>query len=414
MTRRARVHDLYERPLDGEAIQRSSFAAIDREIGPGVYSADEWEIVRRLIHTTADLSLPGLVRFSSNAISSACEALTRGRTIVVDSNMVRAGLSLAHLRTAAAGYESASIRCGVADAEVIEAARRSGLPRALFAIRQLRPLLGGAIVLFGNSPVGLLELNRMILEEALRPAVVIGMPVGFVHVEESKEELVTLPVPWIVVAGRRGGSPLAVAAVHALCGLTARRRAVSEDAMAPTPDIGTPVLREAIILLGHGSRVPQASDSMRLAAAKLRTRLGGLPVEVCFMSRLGPHLPETFERCVAEGVRRLIVIPYFLHGGLHIQLDIPEMLQACAAAHPEVQVVLGDRLGYDDLLVDLLERRILAARTLPDIRTLVLPPRDRYPVPTGQDEFVPMPPEMAVRWRSRAGAKGAQGENHEE
>jgi cobalt/nickel transport system ATP-binding protein/precorrin-8X/cobalt-precorrin-8 methylmutase len=397
---------LYDRPLDGEAIEQASFATIDRELDAGTYSADEWEIVRRLVHSTADLSLSGLVHFSPDAISSACEALASSRPVVVDSNMIRAGLSLARLRTAAPSYEDASIRCGVADAEVADAARRAGLPRALFAIRQARSVLDGAIVLFGNSPVGLLELNRMILEEDLRPALVVGMPVGFVHVTESKEELVTLPVPWIVVAGRRGGSPLAVATLHALCGMAARRRARKKDAAAPTHDVAVPIGEEAIILLGHGSRVPQAGDSMHFAAAKLKSRHGHTRVEVCFMSRLGPHFPETFERCVQEGARRVIVIPYFLHGGLHIQLDIPEMLQECAAAHPDVRVVLGDRLGYDDLLVDVLERRILTARSLSDVRALVLPPRDRYPVPSGQDEFVPMPPEMAARWRSEVGAKG--------
>ena len=76
--------------------------------------------------------------------------------------------------------------------------------------------------MFGNAPVALLELNRMILEEGIRPALVVGMPVGFVHVVESKEELSTLGVPFIAVEGRRGGSTLAVATVHALCSLAAR------------------------------------------------------------------------------------------------------------------------------------------------------------------------------------------------
>jgi precorrin isomerase len=80
-------------------------------------------------------------------------------------------------------------------------------------------MLQGGIAVFGNAPVALMELNRLIMEEAIKPAIVIAMPVGFVHVTESKEELMSLDVPYIAVAGRRGGSPLAVSTVHALCTL---------------------------------------------------------------------------------------------------------------------------------------------------------------------------------------------------
>jgi sirohydrochlorin ferrochelatase len=146
--------------------------------------------------------------------------------------------------------------------------------------------------------------------------------------------------------------------------------------------------------------VPNAADSMLLVATALARCHGHGRVEVCFMSRLGPHFPETFARCVAEGARQVIVVPYFLHGGLHIELDIPEMLKACAVAHPEVRLILGDRLGYDECFVDVLERRIRDAASRPDIRAVELPPRDRFPIPAGQDELVPMSPALAARWRA--------------
>ena len=107
-----------------------------------------------------------------------------------------------------------------------EEALREGLPRSLFAIRKARPQLDGGIVVFGNAPVALLELNRMIVEEGIRPALVIGMPVGFVHVVESTEELSTLGVPFIAIEGRRGGSTLAVATLHAICTLAAQNPTV--------------------------------------------------------------------------------------------------------------------------------------------------------------------------------------------
>jgi precorrin-8X/cobalt-precorrin-8 methylmutase len=112
----------------------------------------------------------------------------------------------------------------VADTDVAAEASAAGLPRSLYAVRKAKAMLDGGIVLFGNAPVALLELNRMVMEEGIRPALVIAMPVGFVHVVESKEELMKLDLPWIATAGRRGGSTLAVAALHALCELTPDER----------------------------------------------------------------------------------------------------------------------------------------------------------------------------------------------
>jgi precorrin isomerase len=396
-SKKARVHDLYERPLDGEAIERASFATIDREAGDHDYSPAEWEVVRRLIHASADLSLAGQVHFSPDAISSGCAALRVGRPLVVDANMIRAGLSLPRLQSVFSGYQSIDIACAIADADVAAQARQAGLPRALFAARKARTRLDGGLVLFGNSPVGLLEVNRLVIEEGIRPALVVGMPVGFVHVEESKAELMELPVPWIVVTGRRGGSSLALATVHGLCTVETRRSAA--PAAATNALIAPAEVHEAIILLGHGSRVPNAGDSMGLVAAQLRVRHPNTQVETCFMSRLGPHFPETFEHCVAAGARNVLVIPYFLHGGLHIRLDIPKMLQEASAQCPDVRVVYGERLGYDGVLVDVVEQRIRESRSAPDVRQLRLLPPEVFPVPPGQDEFVPMPPEQAERWR---------------
>lgn len=213
----ALIHKLLRSPLDGEAIEAQSLAAIDRLAPPHSYSSAEWEVVRRLIHTTADFSLIGQVRFAPGVIDAAHRALQQGAPIFADSNMIRAGLSRARLRGMCPAYDAASIHCHVADDDVAAEARRQGLPRSLFAVREAAPFLEGGIALFGNAPVALMELNRMILEDGLRPALVLAMPVGFVHVEESKQELMALDVPWISIPGRRGGSTLAVAALHALC-----------------------------------------------------------------------------------------------------------------------------------------------------------------------------------------------------
>lgn len=218
-SRTALIHGLYDRPMSGEAIEARSFEIIDREAQAGGFSAGQWEVVRRMLHTTADFGLMECVRFSPDAVESGIAALKSGVPIFADSNMIRAGLSVARLRKVCPDYGPHSVLCHVADPDVASEAREKGLPRSLFAVRKARSILSGGIAVFGNAPVALMELNRFILEEGIKPAIVIAMPVGFVHVSESKEELMSLDVPYIAVAGRRGGSPLAVSTVHALCSL---------------------------------------------------------------------------------------------------------------------------------------------------------------------------------------------------
>ena len=222
MTMKPFIYQLLNRPMTGPEIEARSFEIIDSE-APGRcgFPADQWEVVRRMIHTTGDGALAASVKFSADAIASGIAALRRGAAIYADSNMIRSGLSLARLHSVHEGYAPDRIACHVADPDVAREALNEGLPRSLFAIRKAKPQLDGGIVVFGNAPVALLELNRMIVEEGIRPALVIGMPVGFVHVVESKEELASLGVPFIAIEGRRGGSTLAVAALHAVCTLAA-------------------------------------------------------------------------------------------------------------------------------------------------------------------------------------------------
>jgi sirohydrochlorin ferrochelatase len=158
-----------------------------------------------------------------------------------------------------------------------------------------------------------------------------------------------------------------------------------------------------VILLGHGSRVEKAGGDMERVAAILRERHGFPMVEYCFMSRLPPHFPETLAGVVARGATRVLVIPYFLHTGLHIRLDIPEMMQHEAAKYPGLRLQLGGNLGYDDILVDLVRKRIDESLGVADVREIPLPGRETFPVPPGQQEFVPMDPAEAKRYRKGKG-----------
>jgi sirohydrochlorin ferrochelatase len=164
--------------------------------------------------------------------------------------------------------------------------------------------------------------------------------------------------------------------------------------------------REAIILLGHGSRVPGAGEDMEEVANRLKGKYGHPIVEICYLSRWGPHLPEAVQKCVHQGARKVIVVPYFLHVGLHLVLDIPEILQEGSRKFPGVKFVLGKSLGFSETLVDLVQRRIEEAMEFCDVKNLILPSREEFPVPPGQSEFVPLLPDEAKKYRENTNPTG--------
>ncbi len=168
----------------------------------------------------------------------------------------------------------------------------------------------------------------------------------------------------------------------------------------------------AVILLGHGSRVEKAGGDMERVAVLLKDRHGFPMVEYCFMSRLPPHFPETLAGLVARGATRVLVIPYFLHTGLHIRLDIPEMMQEEAARYPGLHLQLGGNLGYDDILVELVRKRIDESLGRPDVREIALPGREKFPIPPGQQEFVPMDPAEAKKYRACKDPGHERGHQH--
>lgn len=203
--------------LSGEEIERESFRTIEAECDlHTTLPAPEWRVARRLIHTTADLRIADTLVFRHDAIASGLQALRARAPIFCDSKMIRSGLSLARLRALNPGYDPDCLHCYIDDPDVRTRAKAEGRTRALCSAEKARPLLDGAIVLIGNAPLALARIARYALEENARPALVVGMPVGFVNVVESKQLLGRCPVPHIVLEGRRGGSALAVATLHAI------------------------------------------------------------------------------------------------------------------------------------------------------------------------------------------------------
>ncbi len=207
----------------GRAIEHDSFAIIDAEAGPHSYTPTQWPVVRRMIHANADFEFNGLTDFHPDAVEAGVQAMLCGGTpVVADVEMICSGLSaprLAHF-----GMRTHQF---ISDDDVIALARAEDSTRAVQAMRKAHRLglLDGAIVGIGNAPTALIELVRLIREAGARPALVVGMPVGFVSAAESKDLMAGLAqVPWIVIRGRKGGSTLVVAALHALLALAEARQ----------------------------------------------------------------------------------------------------------------------------------------------------------------------------------------------
>ena len=170
------------------------------------------KVYSRLIHASGDVGYAPITRVHPEAIDRAIEAIKSGAHIYTDVEMVRTGINKKKL--ASFGGE---VHCLVADADVAVRAKELGITRSMVAMRQFGKALDGSIVAIGNAPTALFEVLRMVREEGIRPACIVGIPVGFVGAAESKAELAENGiVPYITVEGTKGGSPIAAAAVNAL------------------------------------------------------------------------------------------------------------------------------------------------------------------------------------------------------
>ena len=208
----------YSRPAD---IEKRSMELISREMKtvPPKYHAP---VIRRVIHTNADFEYEQTLVFSGNAVTSALTALRAARssaesdilssvTIVTDTNMALSGINkgaLSRLNCRAV--------CYMADPAVAEDAERRGVTRAAVSMEKAAELKGPLIFAIGNAPTALLRLKELIDADAVRPELVVGVPVGFVNVVESKELIMESDVPYIVARGRKGGSTVAAAICNAL------------------------------------------------------------------------------------------------------------------------------------------------------------------------------------------------------
>ena len=198
----------------GQSIEDASMQMIEDEIGTHQYNEKEWPIVRRIIHSTADFDFAdkNKIIFQENAIQSAMDALKKGCSIVVDVNGVIGLLNKQNPKDF--GNE---IVCNISKPEIMELAKLEGKTRSQVSMREAKAEIDGGIVAIGNAPTALLEVIEMVKEGIVKPALIIGIPVGFICAVESKEALVKLEnTPFITNLGRKGGSSSASAIINAI------------------------------------------------------------------------------------------------------------------------------------------------------------------------------------------------------
>ena len=192
-------------------IEQRSFAIIDTEAGPHGFDPQQWQIVRRMIHTSADFEYMNSVRIHPRAVDAGIAVISGGGTIYTDTNMARTGIRERDLVRF-----GGNVQCLMASDRIARLAAEAGTTRAQAAVDAVAGQLENSIYVVGNAPTALLRLIDHIRKGTADPALVIGLPVGFVNAAESKEELLGLDVPYITNMGRKGGSNVAAAVVNAL------------------------------------------------------------------------------------------------------------------------------------------------------------------------------------------------------
>ncbi len=222
-----------------EDIERESFRLIDAEVPePRPFAGRSWEVVRRMIHATADFELLSLVRLHPGAIAAGLAALAAGAVIVTDTEMARMGIPQRRLEPL--GCRAV---CLIGDRRATDAAKIQGTTRTAAAVDLAVNLTRGPgivadmpnaplVFVIGNAPTALLRLVDHMRADRVRPALVVGMPVGFVNAAQSKARLsdfgdTPAGVPYITIQGRKGGSTSAAAAVNALLDLALKKQGIS-------------------------------------------------------------------------------------------------------------------------------------------------------------------------------------------
>lgn len=200
-------------------IEARSFAIITEELGDRRLEPDQAPIIKRCIHTSADFDYADNLCFSEGAVARALEAIRGGACIVTDTQMAKSGINKKSL-----ARHGGEVLCFMSDEDVAAEAKARGITRAAVSMERAAALQKPLIFAIGNAPTALVRLYELIGEGKLRPELIIGVPVGFVNVVQSKELIMETNVPYIVARGRKGGSNIAACICNALLYMLDDRR----------------------------------------------------------------------------------------------------------------------------------------------------------------------------------------------
>lgn len=194
-----------------EDIEKKSFQIIEAEAGSHGFDDRTWQVIRRMIHTSADFEYMKTVHFHDKAITIGIQAIISGKSIFTDTEMARSGIRKRDLT-----HFGGTTNCLISDPNVMEMAKKTGHTRAAAAVDEATDQMDGGIYVIGNAPTALLRLLELIEQKKANPALIIGFPVGFVNAAESKDALIESGCPHISNRGRKGGSTIAASVVNAL------------------------------------------------------------------------------------------------------------------------------------------------------------------------------------------------------
>lgn len=201
--------DFIKKPME---IENRSMEIIAPHLQGLNLSDEQVKVYSRIIHAAGDVEYAPIIRLHPNLIDAAKKALQAGCNIYTDVEMVRTGINKRKLASF-----GGQVFCKVSDPEIAKIAKEQGITRSMAAMRSFGQDMNGAVIAIGNAPTALFEVLRMVKEENLRPAAIVGIPVGFVGAADSKAELAANNiVPYATVEGTKGGSPIAAAVVNAI------------------------------------------------------------------------------------------------------------------------------------------------------------------------------------------------------
>jgi len=318
-------------------IEEESYRILAGRVDLSGFEPGPAAVIARVVHATADPALVDALVVPDPAVRAGVAALAAGAPVLCDVEMVRAGISGTETHCHLAATPSAG-----------DYPSRSAAAMAAGAAR----FSDGAIVVVGCAPTALAEACGLIERGELRPALVVGVPVGYVGAAEAKERLLDLAartgVPVIALRGERGGAAVAAAIVNALVRLAAGQPAPSD---AP-----------AVLLIGHGTRSADGEAELRRFCEVVAAARPELAVAAGYLEFMSPGVDEAISRLAGRGARRVIAVPLVLLGAGHMKDDGPAALQRARGRHPGIAFSYARDLGVHPLVLGAVEARIREAQ----------------------------------------------------